>query len=217
MIGKLSGRLDYAAPDHVLLDVGGVGYVVFCSERTLAALPAAGDFVSLYTELIVREDLLQLFGFLSPYEREWHRLLVSVQGVGAKASMAILGTLGADGVARAVALGDWGSVRAAQGVGPKLAQRVVNELKDKAPTAMAMGGDAETRELVVPETAAGTSAPPRTPTSAAAQAEALSALQNLGYAPADAARAVAEVAGASPGAGTADMIRAALRLLAPKE
>jgi Holliday junction DNA helicase RuvA len=85
--------------------------------------------VSLYTELLVREDLLQLFGFLSPYEREWHRLLVSVQGVGAKASMAILGTLGAEGVARAVALGDWGSVRAAQGVGPKLAQRVVNELE----------------------------------------------------------------------------------------
>jgi Holliday junction DNA helicase RuvA len=94
---------------------------------------AEGEAVSLYTELLVREDLLQLFGFLSPYEREWHRLLVSVQGVGAKASMAILGTLGAEGVARAVALGDWGSVRAAQGVGPKLAQRVVNELKDKAP------------------------------------------------------------------------------------
>jgi Holliday junction DNA helicase RuvA len=148
MIGKLTGRLDYAATDHVLIDVGGVGYIVHCSERTLRALPPKGEAVSVYTELLVREDLLQLFGFLSPYEREWHRLLVSVQGVGAKASMAILGTLGAEGVARAVALGDWGSVRAAQGVGPKLAQRVVNELQDKAPAAMAMGGDLAASELV---------------------------------------------------------------------
>jgi Holliday junction DNA helicase RuvA len=215
VIGKLTGRLDYAAPDHVLLDVGGVGYVVFCSDRTLRALPPRGEVASLYTELLVREDLLQLFGFLSPYEREWHRLLVSVQGVGAKASMAILGTLGAEGVARAVALGDWGSVRAAQGVGPKLAQRVVNELKDKAPAAMAMGGDGPTDELVVSDTAPSPGAP-RT-SSGAAQAEALSALQNLGYAPADAARAVAEVAGQMPEAETPAMIRAALRLLAPKE
>lgn len=215
MIGKLSGRIDYAASDHVLLDVGGVGYVVHCSERTLAALPPTGEAVSLYTELLVREDLMQLFGFLSPYEREWHRLLVSVQGVGAKASMAILGTLGAEGVARAVALGDWGSVRAAQGVGPKLAQRVVNELKDKAPTAMAMGGDLAASDLVAPESAPAPTAPAAP--SGAAQAEALSALQNLGYAPADAARAVAEVAGTTPEADTAEMIRAALRLLAPKE
>lgn len=218
MIGKLTGRLDYAASDHVLLDVGGVGYVVHCSERTLTALPPTGEAVSLYTELLVREDLLQLFGFLSPYEREWHRLLVSVQGVGAKASMAILGTLGAEGTARAVALGDWGAVRAAQGVGPKLAQRVVNELKDKAPSAMALGGtlggDTSPAELVTPD--AGPAPTAAAPTGAA-QAEALSALQNLGYAPADAARAVAEVAGAEPEAATAQLIRSALRLLAPKE
>jgi len=218
MIGKLTGRLDYAAADHVLLDVGGVGYVVHCSERTLAALPPMGEAASLYTELLVREDLLQLFGFLSPYEREWHRLLVSVQGVGAKASMAILGTLGAEGTARAVALGDWGAVRAAQGVGPKLAQRVVNELKDKAPSAMALGGtlggDIDAAELVT--TDAGPAPTAAAPTGAA-QADALSALQNLGYAPADAARAVAEVAGAEPEADTAALIRSALRLLAPKE
>jgi Holliday junction DNA helicase RuvA len=216
MIGKLTGRLDYAATDHVLIDVGGVGYIVHCSERTLRALPPKGEAVSVYTELLVREDLLQLFGFLSPYEREWHRLLVSVQGVGAKASMAILGTLGAEGVARAVALGDWGSVRAAQGVGPKLAQRVVNELKDKAPAAMAMGGDLGASELVTPDPGP-TSATPVPAPAGAAQAEALSALQNLGYAPADAARAVAEVAGTSPEAQTPEMIRLALRLLAPKE
>ncbi len=216
MIGKLSGRLDFAAPDHVLIDVGGVGYVVHCSERTLAALPPVGEAVSLYTELLVREDLLQLFGFLSPYEREWHRLLVSVQGVGAKASMAILGALGAEGVARAVALADWGAVRAAPGVGPKIAQRVVNELKDKAPTAMAMGGGPDGSVFVEPAKGAPEKKPAE-PSRSGAQAEALSALQNLGYAPADAARAVAEAAGSDPEAETAALIRAALRLLAPRE
>jgi holliday junction DNA helicase RuvA len=213
MIGKLTGRLDIAGPDHVLIDVGGVGYVVFCSDRTRMALPPTGETVSLYTELLVREDLLQLFGFLSPYEREWHRLLVSVQGVGAKASMAILGTLGAEGVARAVTLGDWGAVKAAPGVGPKLAQRVVNELKDKAPAAMAAGGGA----LVEPAPAAPRKTPPAPSGSGAAQAEALSALQNLGYAPADAARAVAEAAGEAPEAGTPALIRAALKRLAPRD
>lgn len=228
MIGKLTGRLDYRAHDHALIDVGGVGYVVHCSDRTLAAMPGPGEAVSLYTELLVREDLLQLFGFATPYEREWHRLLISVQGVGAKASMAILGTLGPDGVARAIALGDAVAVKAAPGVGPKLAQRVVNELKDKAPAAMAQGGTlgaamgAEAAEpLVVEDTAADADAPKAAPTpkprvaASNAQAEALSALQNLGYAPADAARAVAEAADGE--SETSALIRAALRLLAPKD
>ncbi|MEJ6391542.1 Holliday junction branch migration protein RuvA [Gymnodinialimonas ulvae] len=220
MIGKLTGRVDYRAHDHALIDVGGVGYVVHCSDRTLASLPGSGEAVSLYTELLVREDLLQLFGFTTPYEREWHRLLISVQGVGAKASMAILGTLGPDGVARAIALGDAAAVKAAPGVGPKLAQRVVNELKDKAPAAMAQGGTLgaamgteATTPLVVDEAAA--PAPKPHPAAANAQAEALSALQNLGYAPADAARAVAEAAEAET--ETSALIRAALRLLAPKD
>ena len=139
MIGRLAGRLDYRGTDHVLIDVGGVGYVVYVSDRTLAALPGPGEAVALYTDLLVREDLLQLFGFTSPLEKEWHRLLMSVQGIGAKASMAILGTLGAEGVGRAISLGDANAVKAAQGVGPKIAQRVVNELKDKAPAVMAMG------------------------------------------------------------------------------
>ena len=138
MIGKLSGRIDYRSEDHILLDVRGVGYIVYCSERTLMALPGNGEVISLYTDLMVREDFLQLFGFLSLVEKEWHRLLMSVQGVGAKASMAILGALGPDGVGRAIALGDWNAVKAAKGIGPKTAQRVVNELKDKAPSIMAM-------------------------------------------------------------------------------
>lgn len=226
MIGKLSGRIDYRGADHVLLDVRGVGYVVHVSDRTLMALPGPGGMAALYTELLVREDLLQLFGFLTLAEKEWHRLLMTVQGVGAKAAMAILGTLGPDGVARAIAIGDAGAMRKAPGVGPKLAQRVVMELKDKAPAIMAMGaaapdlGPDEGHDLVeIAPPAAPASAPkPGRPSarrqSAQAQADALSALTNLGYGPSEAAQAVATAAEAE--AETPALIRAALKLLAPK-
>lgn len=216
MIGRLVGKIGYRASDHVLLDVGGVGYVVHVSDRTLAALPGPGEIAMLYTELLVREDLLQLFGFTSPDEKEWHRLLMTVQGIGAKASMAILGTLGAEGVGRAIALGDWTAVKAAPGVGPKIAQRVVNELKDKAPGVMALGGRQD-QSLVEPASQVSPSARPSTAVrSGSAQAEALSALSNLGYAPGEAAAAVAQARGDNPEADTAGLIRAALRLLAPK-
>lgn len=228
MIGRISGVLDYRGTDHVLIDVRGVGYMVYCSERTLAALPGRGEPVALYTDLLVREDLLQLFGFSTLLEKEWHRLLVTVQGIGAKASMAILGTLGAEGVARAIALGDWNAVRAAPGVGPKIAQRVVNELKEKAPGVMALGGtlaDAETGPVSLAEEP-GPSAPARAAPSrkdqdagpgqaqrrAAAQADALSALVNLGYAQGEAAAAVAEIASAEPEAEEKALIRLALKL-----
>ncbi|MGR3484017.1 MAG: Holliday junction branch migration protein RuvA [Paracoccaceae bacterium] len=218
MIGRLTGRLGVKALDHVLIDVGGVGYVVFVSERTLAALPAVGSPVSLHTDLLVREQLLQLFGFTSLVEREWHRLLMDVQGVGAKASLAILGVLGGEGLSRAIALGDAASVARAKGVGPKIAQRVVIELKSKAPAVMAMGGEAlaqdgdEVVEAAAPRGASPAVAPAPAP---AASADALSALGNLGYAPSDAARAVAEAAGDAPDADAATLIRAALRRLAP--
>jgi Holliday junction DNA helicase RuvA len=251
MIGKLSGVLEYRADDHVLLDVRGVGYIVFCSDRTLASLPAVGKVLALYTDLIVREDLLQLFGFTSLQEKEWHRLLMSVQGVGAKASLAILSTLGPEGVSRAIALGDWNAVKSARGIGPKTAQRVVNELKDKAPKVMAMGGTlglalgTQNAELGVGEgvgeganhvagaddeavvegalsagVAKGSAKVSAAASTAAsrvsAQSDALSALSNLGYAPGEAAGAVAEAAGAAPEAETSVLIRAALKLLAPK-
>lgn len=219
MIGKLSGRLCHKGLDHVMLDVGGVGYIVYVSERTLATLPPVGEAASLFTELLVREDLLQLFGFPTMLEKEWHRLLTSVQGIGAKASMSILGTLGAEGVGRAIALGDAVAVKAAPGVGPKIAQRVVNELKDKAPTVMAMGAATDDVAQVI-EPATPMSTPTAKPAvqapSASAQAEALSALSNLGYGPSEAASAVAQAAGEDPEAKTADLIRAALKLLAPK-
>lgn len=224
MIGRIAGRVEYKGDDHVLIDVRGVGYVIYCTDRTLAALPGIGEAAALWTDLLVREDLLQLFGFPTLVEKEWHRLLMSVQGVGAKASLAILGTLGADGVSRAIALGDWNAVKAARGIGPKTAQRVVNELKDKAPAVMAMGQGAATAPQNEPETEALVEdaapvtrrATPAAKPNASAQAEALSALTNLGYSPSDAAGAVAQAGADTPDAATADLIRAALKLLAPK-
>jgi holliday junction DNA helicase RuvA len=226
MIGKLTGRLDYRTADHILIDVRGVGYIVYCSDRTLAGLPGNGEAVSLYTDMVVREDLMQLYGFPSLVEKEWHRLLCSVQGIGAKVSLAILGTLGPDGVSRAIALGDWASVKAAKGVGPKTAQRVVLDLKDKAPGVMAMGGtvaDAmdgpalDAVEVIEPAPTSKRKAAPRQPSGAAAAAAGtLSALANLGYSPSDAAAAVAEAGATWPDANEAELIRQALKLLAPK-
>ncbi|MEW9919260.1 Holliday junction branch migration protein RuvA [Marimonas sp. MJW-29] len=219
MIGKITGRIDYRAADHVLIDVRGVGYLVYCSERTLAALPGVGEVTALYTDLVVREDLMQLFGFQTLVEKEWHRLLTSVQGVGAKASLAILGKLGPDGVSRAIALGDWNAVKAAKGIGPKIAQRVVLDLKDKAPSVMAMSGTlAQAQGKAEAEVLEPVAAPrrPAAPAQSSAQAEALSALGNLGYSPGDAAGAVAQAAGEMEGASTPELIKAALKLLAPK-
>lgn len=225
MIGRITGRLDYIGSDHLLIDVRGVGYIVYVSERTRMALPATGEAVALYTDLLVREDLLQLFGFPTLVEKEWHRLLMSVQGIGAKASMAILGALGPEGVGRALTLGDAAAIKAAPGVGPKIAARVVNELKDKAPQIMALGGHLEAApdaSVDVIEPAPAKSAPsapvakPAKPSGAAAQADALSALANLGYAHGEAASAVMQAAGEDPEANEAALIRAALKLLAPK-
>lgn len=222
MIGRLAGIILHRASDHVLLDVRGVGYIVHVSERTAAGLPPVGQAAALYTDLLVREDLLQLFGFTSMLEKEWHRLLTSVQGIGAKASLAILGTLGADGLSRAIALGDWASVRRAPGVGPKLAQRVVLELKDKAPSVMAMGGALTVELAAIPpadDAAVIAAAPSRAPVAdnSGATSDAMSALANLGYGSAEAASAVAEAGAQDPTADTARLIRSALKLLAPKE
>ncbi len=220
MIGKLTGVVDMRGPDHVLLDVRGVGYIVHVSDRTLMALPGRGEVAALYTELVVREDLMQLFGFLTLLEKEWHRVLTSVQGVGAKASLAILGALGPDGVSRAIALGDSAALRKAPGVGPKLAVRIANELKDKAPALMAVMETAPSLPPATPPADEGTGvkpvAAPAAPPASNAVAEAMSALGNLGYAPPDAARAVTEAQASDPDAATPALIRAALRLLAPK-
>ncbi|OWY11660.1 Holliday junction branch migration protein RuvA [Thioclava sp. F34-6] len=222
MIGRIAGVIIHRAPDHVMIDVRGVGYVVHVSQRTAQSLPPVGEACALYTDLLVREDLLQLFGFPTLLEKEWHRLLTSVQGIGAKASLAILGTLGAEGLGRAIALGDWSAVKSAPGVGPKLAQRVVLELKEKAPSVMAMGAELtvdaspEVIEDAPAKKPAKKAAPAATP-KVNFTAEAISALTNLGYAPSDAAGAVAQANDDPEVTDTAKLIRAALRLLAPKD
>ena len=222
MIGRLRGRVDYKTHDHFLLDVNGVGYLIFCSERTLAEIPVDGEFTTIYTDLLVREDLMQLFGFLSQVEKEWYRLLMSVQGVGAKASLAILSALGEDGVSRSIALGDWTSIKSAKGVGPKTAQRVVNELKDKAAHVMSIVpneiGERENKidegevvERIDDHPTINLAASNKT-----AQADALSALQNLGYSPSESAAAVAKILHESSDLSTEELIRNSLKMLSPK-
>ena len=221
MIGRLRGRVDYKTQDHFLLDVNGVGYLIFCSERTLAEIPVDGEFTTIYTDLLVREDLMQLFGFLSQVEKEWYRLLMSVQGVGAKASLAILSALGEDGVSRSIALGDWTSIKSAKGIGPKTAQRVVNELKDKAAHVMSIVpneiGERENKidegevvERIDDHPTINLAASNKT-----AQADALSALQNLGYSPSESAAAVAKILHESSDLSTEELIRNSLIMLSP--
>jgi Holliday junction DNA helicase RuvA len=215
MIGKISGVIDYKADDHVLIEAAGVGYVVHCGPGTVAALPGPGEAASLYTELVVREDLMQLFGFRTLGEREWHRLLTSVQGVGARVSLALIDALGVAGLGRALAAADATALRRAPGVGPKLAARIANELKGKAPAMMALG--AGPRTAPAPGATAPKGKPPAvapTPEEGelAASADALSALVNLGYDRMEAAAAIAE-AGAAGAVGETALIRSALRSL----
>ena len=179
MIAKLTGVIDSAGSDSAIVDVNGVGYLVFCSARTLGKLPAKSAPVSLLIETHVREDHIHLYGFADAGEREWFRLLTTVQGVGAKLGLAILGALSPDDLARAIAAGDKASLSRPSGVGPKLAARIAVELKDKVKN-MALGPIAA--ELPAGE---GTNA---------AVADAVSALVNLGYRRPEAIDAVAAVA-----------------------
>jgi Holliday junction DNA helicase RuvA len=180
MIGKLTGLIDEIGTDFAVIDVGGVGYVVHCAARVLSALPQPGQRASLFVETQMREDAIRLFGFTTSEEREWFRLLQTVQGVGAKVALSILSTQTIPDLARAVAFEDKAQVGRAQGVGPKLAARIVAELKDKtasitAPLHIAQGAVVN---LTRP---------------AGAAAEAVSALVNLGYAQAQASQAIATV------------------------
>lgn len=197
MIAKLTGRLDESGADWAVIDVRGVGYLVHCSSKTLSALGIAGDEVTVFTDLQVSENDMRLLGFAQSAERDWFRLLTTVQGVGSKVALAILSALSTEELQRACAAGDAAQVARAQGVGPKLAGRIVNELKDKA------GG--------LPGAPAGvTLASVSQPGSASA--DAVSALQNLGFKPAVAASAVAHAqAELGEGAGLNDLVRMALK------
>ena len=173
MIAKLKGLLDSFSADHAVIDVHGVGYLVSASTRTLSALGAIGDEVVLHTEMQVSQDAIRLIGFASADERDWFRLLTSVQGVGARVALGILSALAPDELQRSVMSGDKAMIARAQGVGPKLAQRVVNELKDKA-GGIALGPG-----------------PSAVPQASGFSADAVSALLNLGFRPAEASSAVA--------------------------
>jgi Holliday junction DNA helicase RuvA len=178
MIGKLTGQVDSIAGDHAIVDVGGVGYVVFASGKTLSRLGSRGSDVSLLIETHVREDAISLYGFADPTERDWFRALLNVQGVGARVALSILSVLAPDELARAVAAQDKAAVARANGVGPKLAQRVVSEMKDK------VGGIS----LGSSDPAAGAA-----PAADGPMNDAVSALVNLGYRRAEAYGAVTRV------------------------
>jgi Holliday junction DNA helicase RuvA len=202
MIGKLSGRIDSAGADGVVLDVGGVGYLVSVSARTLAALPGPGSACSLLIETMVREDAITLYGFGEAAERAAFRTLLTVQGVGAKVALALLGTLSPGQLAGAIAGGDRAALSRAPGVGPRLAARLVTELKDKAGFAEAVA--------FAPVTTA-VPAPP----SDALLADVLSALANLGYRRAEAEPAAAAARAARGDGATVEAVLAdALRALA---
>ncbi len=204
MIGKLTGKVDTVGEDSVIVDVMGVGYEVSCASRTLASLPQAGENLTLFIETYVREDQIRLFGFLTDADRSWFRLLQSVQGVGAKVALAILSTHTAVDLANAIAMQDKAMVARAPGIGPKVAQRLVTELKDKIPMSM---GSGETLQSGV----AGIGEVPKN----AAAVDAVSALTNLGYGAPQASAAIALAAKQIEGEPKAeDLIRLGLRELA---
>ncbi|TCQ21767.1 Holliday junction branch migration protein RuvA [Rhizobium sp. PP-CC-3G-465] len=203
MIGKLKGTIDEIGDDHVVIDVHGVGYVAYCSARTLGKLGTSGEAAVLFIETYVREDQLRLFGFLSALEREWFRLLQSVQGVGAKVALAVLSVLTPGELANAIALQDKTSISRAPGVGPKVAVRIVTELKNKAP---AFAGDAAAGIGFKQELGEGAVPAP--------VADAVSALTNLGYSRDQAANAIAAaLRNGGEGADSAKLIRLGLREL----
>jgi Holliday junction DNA helicase RuvA len=204
MIGKLNGVIDSYGDEHVILDCHGVGYLVHCSSRTLQALPQAGEATTLFIETIVREDMIRLFGFASALEKDWFNILLGVQGVGQKVALAILSTLKPGELANAIAMKDKAAIARTSGVGPKLAERICVELKDKAPAfgsidpAVAkLAGEADEGRVKGP------------------LKDAISALVNLGYGQPQAAAAVAAASKAlGEDAAVSALIRQGLKELA---
>ncbi|WP_109315088.1 Holliday junction branch migration protein RuvA [Pseudovibrio ascidiaceicola] len=204
MIGKLKGIVDSYGDDFVLLDVQGVCYQVHCPSRVLQQLPRVGEAAVLAIETMVREDMIKLFGFSEDSEREWFRILMTVQGVGAKVALGILGIMRASEVANAIALGDKTAITRAPGVGKRVAERIVTELKDKAPAFASVEDDTIAVSQSVAENVASRPV-----------ADAVSALSNLGYQPAQASAAVAAaVKAAGEDASAEKLIRLGLKELA---
>ncbi len=204
MIAKLTGRIDAVGDGEVVIDVGGVGYLLQVSARTLGGL-TVGEVMSVFVETQVRADAIQLFAFAAAAERAWFRALQTVQGVGPRAALAVLSALSPDELAAAIVAGDRRALLAASGVGPKLAARLLTELKDKAVATTAFPGVATTVARAAQHTPS-------------AGGDAVSALVNLGFRPVDALAAVTEAAARLGEGATVDaLIRAGLAALAPKE
>lgn len=200
MIAKLTGIVDATAGDRTVIDVNGVGYLVFCSARTLARLPDRGEVAELHIETQVREDSISLYGFVEEAEREWFRMLITVQGVGARHAMAVLGILSPEELAQAVAAQDTATISRANGVGPKLAKRVASELKDKI-GAFALGPAAGIATVAALDTPA-------------AVTDAVSVLVNLGYRRTEAHGAITKASRQlGMEAAAEDLIKAGLREL----
>ncbi len=203
MIGKLKGVVESLGDDYVLIDVQGVCYLVYCSSRTMASLPQTGEACTIHIEMMVREDMLRLHGFASESEKAWFKVLLSVQGVGARVALAILSTLSPSEIASSIALQDKAMMGRASGVGPKLAQRLVTELKGKIPDIGDVDGGALGLQTALGEGAASGNV-----------ADAVSALSNLGYSSAQASAALAKiVASEGEDIATEKLIRLGLREL----
>lgn len=207
MIGKLTGKVDSVAEDHCILDVGGVGYLVFASGRTLAALPPSGGMMSLLMETHVREDHIHLYGFANEAERQWFRTLTTVQGVGVKVALAIQSVMSPEQILTAIAAQDKKAFTAVSGVGPKLGERIVTELKSQASKMTGLG-------FAMPAPTGTTPKKGKAPVAPSAVEDALSALVHLGYNRSDAFSVVMRVQSAEPEASLDTLIRASLRELA---
>ena len=225
MIGKITGVVDYVSSDHVLVDVSGIGYVVYVTGVTLRNFPAAGQKISLFTELVVREDLLQLIGFVTVVEREWYKLLTSVQGVGSKAALALLGHIPIKTLSRAILLEDSDTIKAAQGIGPKIAKRLVLELKGKVPEMLPLASNS-LNSLTKTEAVIGAGEVDLQSFDEEKfdvkglnetnniELDAISGLVNLGYSQIDASKAIAEILNESNSdLSIEEVIRAALKIL----
>ncbi len=207
MIGKLTGKVDSVAEDHCILDVGGVGYLVFASGRTLGALPQVGGMMSLLMETHVREDHIHLYGFANEAERQWFRTLTTVQGVGVKVALAIQSTMSPEQILTAIAAQDKKAFTTVSGVGPKLGERIVTELKSQASKMTGIG-------MSMPAVSGATAKKGKATPAPSAVEDALSALVHLGYNRSDAFTVVMRIQSAEPAASLDTLIRASLKELA---
>ena len=222
MIGRVSGILDYVSADHILVDDGGVGYIIYVTQSTISNLPNLGDRISLFTELVVKEDLLQLVGFITPVEREWYKLLTSVQGVGSKAALALLGQITIQNISRAILLEDSTTITSAQGIGPKIAKRLVVELKGKVPNMIKLQNKSEislkngNKELIKKNYEINNQNFFQNNVSQK-EVDAISALMNLGYSQLNSSQVIAKVIDASnKELDVEDIIRLSLKTLVSK-